>query len=1044
MDRILKTSNFPLFLPIVFLVGIVLSVWGGVLVQQQARAGRLNQLIISSEKKAADVSVKWSLLNGALQSYSLMMADGGAPNVDRLSQIAASMTNDNPAIEHTWIFKGNARQLRPILVHGEAEIFDAAQIAKHIGTSVASRTPDNKLVVLPFTKLNVDKNLPEHFVWGVMPFAKHNGWVVVLIDLHELMGEGFMKLAEGAAAPDVTIEMSNGLEQHVFTKPANYEEYDHKNTVTIGGVEWHFNWSFRNISFAGSYGWGLFVSMIGLMVTLVLVWTLWSQFSVARRVRSEVITRTKELEQASRRFRLITDNAYDLIAITTLTGDFEYINSAYNRVLGFSKQNVSGRNVSDFVHADDTVYLRQAIEAVVNGRPVSEVSFRMQSKKNEWVYLEAVAKGIFDNSWNLTGIVMHCRDVTARKKYADELARSEKRFKDFADSSADWLWEVNKNFVFSYVSPGVKSTLGYTPEDMMGRTMFDALFASGDDAARELLEGLAKRHQPYRELEFWTRTKMGERVCLRLSGIPVFDDEGNFDGYRGAATNITSSKVDRENMLRLATTDHLTGLLNRNRFMEELEHTIALARRHNTQGVVLFIDLDRFKAVNDTHGHEAGDEVIRSIANILKKSVRSTDVVSRLAGDEFAVIMHNVDTKQAQEKVNEIIDRVNKMRVEYKGAKLQVTMSVGMIGYPQSGKDASQLLTSADLAMYRAKDMGRNRLYIDEGLLTSSKTSATVREQLEWIDRLRTALDEDKFEMHYQPIVPCGKDKHTIYEALIRLRDEDGNLGAPALFIDAAEHFGMIRDLDRAVVERCIKKQAELEKSGKPVVFSINLSGMSFGDDELLQSMKKYFKKYKADPTKFIFEVTETAAMRDIDEAREFVSELKKMGSKFALDDFGVGFSSFFYIKHLEVDYIKIDGSYIKNLDSSAEDRLFVKSLVDLASGLEIETVAEFVENQAILDELERMNVTYVQGYHLSRPEEDIDGLFTTFDNQQATAVATQIAAAKNAASQPVKKVATAKKAAPKKAATIKTAPKKAAPKKPATKKATGSKAKNS
>jgi len=163
---------------------------------------------------------------------------------------------------------------------------------------------------------------------------------------------------------------------------------------------------------------------------------------------------------------------------------------------------------------------------------------------------------------------------------------------------------------------------------------------------------------------------------------------------------------------------------------------------------------------------------------------------------------------------------------------------------------------------------------------------------------------------------------------------------------------------------------------------------MSFGDDELLQNLKKFFKKHKADPTHFIFEVTETAAMRDIDEARAFVSELTKMGSKFALDDFGVGFSSFFYIKHLEVDYIKIDGSYIKNLDSSAEDRLFVKSLVDLATGLEIETVAEFVENQKILDELQRMNVTYVQGYHLSRPEGDIEALYSAFNRKQANTIA--------------------------------------------------------
>ena len=721
-----------------------------------------------------------------------------------------------------------------------------------------------------------------------------------------------------------------------------------------------------------------------LLISGLVLWSLWSQFSVARRVRDEVVDRTSELEQASRRFRLITDNAYDLIAIFTISGGFEYVNSAYNRVLGYPRKNLYGQSLIDFIHEEDQPYVKESIQAVVDGRPVSEVNFRFKTRQNNWVYMEAIAKGIFDNSWNLTGIVLHSRDVTARKKYADELARSERRFKDFADSSADWLWETDRHYKFLYVSPGVKGTLGHMPRDMLGQPMFNVLFASKDDATRELIENLSKRHQPYREVEFWTRTNTGERVCLRLSGIPIFNEAGEFSGYRGAATNITSSKVDSENMLRLATTDHLTGLLNRNRFMEELDHTITLARRHNTQGVVLFLDLDRFKAVNDTHGHGAGDAVIKGVASILQKSMRSTDVISRLAGDEFAVIMHNIDSKTAYEKVEKLIGRINAMQVAYKGARLQVTMSVGMVGYPQSGKDASQLLTSADLAMYRAKDMGRNRIYVDEEMENSDQTSATVRVQLEWIERLRDALSHDKFEMHFQPIVPCKKDAPVIYEALIRLRDEEGNLGAPALFIDAAEHFGMIRDLDKAVVERCIKLQSKMAEKGESPILSLNLSGMSFGDNELLENMKRFFKKYKADPRKFNFEVTETAAMRDIDQARSFVKALKNLGSKFALDDFGVGFSSFFYIKHLEVDYIKIDGSYIRNLDTSKEDRLFVKSLVDLATGLNIETVAEFVENKPILDELEKMNVCYVQGYYLSRPEENLGDLYKGFEGKTA------------------------------------------------------------
>ncbi len=985
LNRPMSNTTWPIYLPIVFIIGVAIAIWGGIVVNNQVKSERYHQLVLESEKKTADISVKWSLLDGAMQSYrSLIGARTGLSN-SNMSAMTNSLATRIDALKYVAVFDGKlSHKFTPVLSYSATGLdsIDNHELADALDSKKSFFKNFDKLSILPIHLKN--KSHPEHYVWAVVPLNKDNGRIVILIDLYRLMGPNFALQAEHDTAPDIRISfVGDNSTFHVYDHDTNNHKYDHKSLINIGGAQWILGWNYNKDS-AGDYNWGIIFSAVVLLITMFLIWILWTQYTISALIRSEVITRTKELEQASRRFRLITDNAYDLIAIVSIRGDFEYINSAYNRVLGYSRKLVFGQSILDFVHEDDGSYLKKAIDAVINGRPVSEVSFRMRSKKNDWIHLEAVAKGIFDNSWNLTSIVIHCRDVTARKKYADELARSEQRFKDFADSSADWLWEVSNDFVFSYVSPGVKSTLGYTPQDMMGCTIFDALFANGDNASRELLEGLAKRHQPYRELEFWTRTKMGERVCLRLSGIPVFDKDGNFSGYRGAATNITASKIDRENMLRLATTDHLTGLLNRNRFMEELEHTIALSRRHNTEGVVLFIDLDRFKVVNDTHGHEAGDLVIKDFSSVLKKSVRSTDIISRIAGDEFAVIMHNVDIKKAAEKVSELIACVNKMRVDYKGTNLQVTISVGMAGYPQAGKDASQILTSADLAMYKAKDMGRNRLYIDEGMLVSDKNNATMREQLEWIDRLRESLDKDKFEMHFQPIVPCNKGSHVIYEALIRLRDENGKLGAPALFIDAAEHFGMIRDLDKAVVERCIKMQAELSKKDKNVVLSINLSGMSFGDNELLQCMKKFFKKYKADPTKFIFEVTETAAMRDINEAQSFVSGLKKMGSKFALDDFGVGFSSFFYIKHLEVDYIKIDGSYIRNLDTSSEDRLFVKSLVDLASGLGIETVAEFVENQSILDELKNMNVTYAQGFHLSKPEKDIEALFDTFDNTEA------------------------------------------------------------
>lgn len=967
---------WPIYAPIFLVVGLVIAVWGGVLVQQQVKQSQTRQLTLQNEKQTARLGLQWAQLNGEVQAFRIAAGQQDI-SAQRRSAMAADLMTDIDALQ------------------GVAFVERTSTGALNLEVSVGempSGLPDDLLSALRNTTVTGDKGqhlrvLPvddNGSLYGVANLSRTGkNMLLARIDSRGLLANS----RTGGKSMTPVLEIKFPQPDAPTVTPAGKPdgaEVDYTSSIELGGAIWQLNWDYNNASFKQSYIWAAVFSAFVLLITGLVLWSVWSQFSVARRVREEVVTRTKELEQASRRFRLITDNAYDLIAIFSVSGTFEYVNSAYNRVLGYPRKNLYGRSLVDFIHEEDQRYIEEAIQAVVDGRPVSEVNFRFKTRQNNWVYMEAIAKGIFDNSWNLTGIVLHSRDVTTRKRYADELARSEQRFKDFADSSADWLWETDRHYKFVYVSPGVKGTLGYMPREMLSQPMFNMLFASKDDATRELIENLSKRHQPYREVEFWTRTNTGERVCLRLSGIPIFEPSGEFAGYRGAATNITSSKVDSENMLRLATTDHLTGLLNRNRFMEELDHTITLARRHNTQGVVLFLDMDRFKAVNDTHGHAAGDEVIKGVASILQKSMRSTDVISRLAGDEFAVIMHNIDNQTAFEKVEKLIDRINKMQVEYQGARLQVTMSVGMVAYPQTAKDASQLLTSADLAMYRAKDMGRNQIYVDEQMESSDQTSATVRVQMEWIDRLRDALFHDKFEMHYQPIVPTHKDAPVIYEALIRLRDEEGNLGAPALFIDAAEHFGMIRDLDKAVVERCIRTQGEMARKGKSPTLSLNLSGMSFGDNDLLEKMKKYFKQYKADPKKFIFEVTETAAMRDIEQARSFVSELKKLGSKFALDDFGVGFSSFFYIKHLEVDYIKIDGSYIRNLDSSKEDRLFVKSLVDLATGLDIETVAEFVENKPILDELEKMNVSYMQGYYLSRPQDDLKKLYEGFENKTA------------------------------------------------------------
>jgi len=710
----------------------------------------------------------------------------------------------------------------------------------------------------------------------------------------------------------------------------------------------------------------------------------WAERQLRKRVSDAVISRTKRLEDVSRRFRLMADNAYDLIAICNADGKLEYLNAAFTRVLGFSREELRDVTLPAWVHPKHREELAELIQKVVSEGSTLEATLKIPTASGEWLDVELVAKGLPDSDWVVRSVVLHARDISQRKKILDELARNEQRFKDFAASSADWLWETDVAGNFRYVSPGVMHVLGYDAAELVGESQVHLLFENEEDSGRDLILNRMERHQPYRELEFWSKSKNGDRVCLRLSGMPIFDAQQEFMGYRGAASNVTASKVEREHVFRLATTDHLTGLLNGARFKEELDRAVVLARRHGTSGVVLFIDLDRFKEINDTHGHEAGDKILLGVADILRDSVRGTDIVARRGGDEFSIIMHNIDVESAAAKVQRMIDRIKAFGVDYNGTRLTVTMSVGMVQYPQDDRGADHLIMSADLAMYRAKDMGRNRLFVDATDATS-ETVGSVRAQLKWVDRLRYCLENDEFEMHYQAIVPARKQQRPLFEALLRIYDEEGKVASPALYIDAAEHFGLIQQLDLAVVRRVFITQKALRDEGVEMDLTINLSSRTLGDPAVVPKLQALMDDYEIDPTQIIFEVTETMAihdpaqMRDIGEIRQFINGLRALGFRFALDDFGTGFTSFKYLKVLDVDLVKIDGEYIKDIAKDTDDLLFVRSMVQLCEGLGIATIAEFVEDQDTLDVLHDLGVGAGQGWLFAKPRPDLKQLVAEY-----------------------------------------------------------------
>ena len=682
------------------------------------------------------------------------------------------------------------------------------------------------------------------------------------------------------------------------------------------------------------------------------------------------------LSQTETSFKKMVQESEMMTMLVSREGLVRFMNKRFGDMLGATPDAVRMTNISGHLHPQDIPPLRQALDDAMAGVPPREMTLRFKSAHGDFVATLTKISGLVEADGRVVQAVVQAVDARANTGLQIALTQSKQRFEDFAANSADWLWEVNERGRITYASPSVRQVMGYTPDDVAGMPLIDLLFDDVEDTVCELFAARLARKEPFRDLSFWGKTKLGERVFIELAGVPVFDERKIFLGFRGVASDCTASQEDRENMFRLATTDHLTGLLNRPRFKEELERAVTLAKRHSTEGMVLLIDLDRFKEINDTHGHEAGDEILVAITGMLRESVRSTDVLARLGGDEFAIIMHNIPENEARAKIEKLIERIARYALDYKGMKLTVTMSVGMVPYPQEDRGADDLLMASELAMYRAKDMGRNRLFMDTED-TGGGTKDSVRAQLKGVERLRQCLDSNDFQLYYQPIVPGRAEEVPLFECLLRIFDEEGRMLSPALYIDAAEHFGIIQRLDLAVVRRAFETQVGLKQQKLTADFSVNLSCRSLGDKVFMEQVKKLVKEIKVDPARIIFEVTETMAlhdpaqMRDIDDIKDFMVELKAFGFRFALDDFGTGFTSFKYLKVLPVDLVKIDGEYIKDLVDVPEDRMFVESMVSLCRGLGILTVAEFVENEAVTRAILELGIDYGQGWHFGKPLPD-------------------------------------------------------------------------
>ncbi len=550
-----------------------------------------------------------------------------------------------------------------------------------------------------------------------------------------------------------------------------------------------------------------------------------------------------------------------------------------------------------------------------------------------------------------------------------ELERSRQRFRDFASSSSDWLWETDRGGHFTFVSSSVSETLEMPAESWLGRTLSEIFPCARVEEFMALLRaGEHSKPQSFKDVEVWVHAPSGVQHSLRLNGVPVFSGDV-FKGYRGAVRDITKLKHDEQRMVILANQDHLTGLSNRRRFLQDLALEIRRVENEGRLGVLLLFDLDHLKLVNDTAGHAAGDQIIVQVAGVLRRTSADQDLLARISGDEFALAFASENQQQGMEKARQLLTAINGLRPRFGGRSLNISASVGMVTFPPQGKVPVELLAKADAAICVAKAAGRNRIHLyDETDMMRER----MDNQLAWKDRLLAALENDSLVLAFQPIVGVSTRSVHHFEVLVRMREAGGVLIAPGNFIPAAEHFGLIQQVDRQIVTKAIRYLAGLPVGMARVGFSINLSGLSVGSQEMYELIETEVHACGVAPARITFEITETAACEQLNDALEFIDKVRRLGCHVSLDDFGVGFSSFSYLKHLRADTIKIDGSFIREIHHNQADQLFVKALVDVARGLGMRTIAEFVENEQVYRRVSELGVDYVQGYYLGKPQLDL------------------------------------------------------------------------
>ena len=680
----------------------------------------------------------------------------------------------------------------------------------------------------------------------------------------------------------------------------------------------------------------------------------------------------EKLRTSEARYRGLFENVVDGVYIASRDGEIITANPALVEMLGYDSVDdlkSIGKTTLLYVNPIDRerVFARLEAQGVVKN-----FEYRLRRKDGKKIVVLENSRAVLDDDGKIVAHEGTITDITERKQAETQVFEEKERAQVTLQSIGDGVITTDAEGRVDYINPVAQDLTGWDMRSARNTHVTDIMMIVNEHTRATVENPVIRCLKEGRNITLAENsvliTRNGDEVPIQDSAAPIRDRIGNIVGSVMVFHDVSKETRLFRQLSYQASHDSLTGLINRREFENCLVGALEKTRENAEEThALLYVDLDQFKVVNDTFGHTAGDALLRQLSEQIQSQIRSTDLLARLGGDEFGILLERCSDDRAIEVAESIRDAIEGYRFEWKESFTTMRCSIGVVMINNENADVASVMSSADVACYSAKDMGRNQVH-----LYKDSDASMRHEEMKWVSRITSAVEDNRLELFFQPIIGIGQEHGNSrghYELLLRMRDEKGELVGPDQFIPSAERYNLMSTLDRWVIHEALTELADRNDDGEArYTLAINLSGTSLSEDRFLDYVIDELVRQKLPDGAICFEITETAAISNLSRVVHFMQELKKLGCKFSLDDFGSGLSSFTYLKNLPVDYLKIDGQFIRNVVSDSVDESMVKAISEVGHAMGIETIAERVESKQVLDKLGSLGIEFAQGYYIARP----------------------------------------------------------------------------